>query len=241
MVPYLEAAHLWSAFHHELVATLASMLDSELPKPYQSHVAIRRYKLADQLTRPTDQENQQEEYIEVREHDQGRVVTLLDVASPLTKTTQNGRNAYLETRRNARQAGANTVDIDLLILGEPTFDFSRAGLPEWDYAVTVNRATNPERHEIYSATLKNRLPKFRLPLGKGDRDVIIDLHAAFLRSYEDGEFDAKIDFLRNPPDEVISARAYRKWKREGRPHGRDKEHWYQAVAELKGEPKGGGG
>jgi hypothetical protein len=40
-----------------------------------------------------------------------------------------------------------------------------------------------------------------------------------------------------PPerDEQIRQRAYEIWEREGRPHGRDEEHWRMAVDELVGE------
>lgn len=31
---------------------------------------------------------------------------------------------------------------------------------------------------------------------------------------------------------AIAARAYQIWETEGRPHGRDKDHWLKAVAEL---------
>lgn len=32
--------------------------------------------------------------------------------------------------------------------------------------------------------------------------------------------------------DAISSRAYQIWEQEGRPHGRDLEHWAQAEAEL---------
>lgn len=32
---------------------------------------------------------------------------------------------------------------------------------------------------------------------------------------------------------VISVRAYQIWEQQGRPHGRDREHWLQAVTELE--------
>ncbi len=34
--------------------------------------------------------------------------------------------------------------------------------------------------------------------------------------------------------EQISARAYQLWEEEGRPHGRDIEHWSRAAGELAG-------
>ena len=37
------------------------------------------------------------------------------------------------------------------------------------------------------------------------------------------------------PEEAIRMRAYHIWEREGRPHGRDLEHWVQARIELDAE------
>ena len=79
--------------------------------------------------------------------------------------------------------------------GKPTLTYSRDGLPEYDYAVTVTRSTAPDRYEIYTATLQKRLPKFKLPLAADDRDALLDLQAAFARAYDLGNF-ARSDQLR---------------------------------------------
>ncbi|MGH6924045.1 MAG: DUF2934 domain-containing protein [Propylenella sp.] len=44
-------------------------------------------------------------------------------------------------------------------------------------------------------------------------------------------------------DGAIRDRAYAIWEEEGRPHGRDWEHWYRALQEIAGPiaaPKNGG-
>ena len=127
-----------------------------------------------------------------------KLVTLLDVVSPPNKTTRSGREAYLDKRREGRNASANLVELDLVLQGQPTLEYSRDGLPDWDYAVTVTRASQPERYEIYTATLQKRLPRFRLPLAADDRDTVLDLHTAFTRCYDQGGFAAKIDYRRDP-------------------------------------------
>ncbi len=38
--------------------------------------------------------------------------------------------------------------------------------------------------------------------------------------------------MAKPSDVVIAIRAYEIWEEQGRPHGRDQEHWLLAVAEL---------
>ncbi len=85
-----------------------------------------------------------------------------------------------------------------MLQGQPTLEYSRDGLPDWDYAVTVTRANQPERYEIYTATLQKRLPRFRLPLANDDRDTVFDLQAAFTRCYDQGDFTTHIDYERDP-------------------------------------------
>ena len=38
-------------------------------------------------------------------------------------------------------------------------------------------------------------------------------------------------------DQLIRERAYRIWERDGRPHGRDAEHWQQAAGEIEAEER----
>lgn len=42
-------------------------------------------------------------------------------------------------------------------------------------------------------------------------------------------------------DDAIRERAYQIWEREGRPHGRDFEHWVMAQVELAAQRAGNGG
>lgn len=37
--------------------------------------------------------------------------------------------------------------------------------------------------------------------------------------------------------ESVRVRAYQIWEAEGRPHGRDQAHWYQAESELSATPR----
>jgi hypothetical protein len=204
MDPYLEEEHLWPVFHHQLVTCLYQILLPGLVDRYRARVAQRHYITEQPLFTSVVREEHHEEYIEVRLRNDGRLVTLVDVISPANKMSEHGREAYLSKRREARNSGANIVDIDLVLQGQPMFDYSREGLPDWDYAVTVTRATQPDRFEIYTATLQKRLPRFRLPLSNDDRDTVVDLHTTFSRSFDQGGFVAKIDYQREPPASLNS-------------------------------------
>ena len=174
MDPYLEDPRLWPAFQHQLVACLYQALLPALVDRYRARIATRGYATELALFTSVIREDHQEEFIEIRQRGDARLVTLIDVPSPANKLTQAGRRAYLDKRREARNVHANLVEIDLVLQGQPTLEYSRDGLPDWDYAVTVTRSTQPERYEIYTATLQKRLPRFRLPLAADDRDTVLD-------------------------------------------------------------------
>ncbi len=198
MDPYLEDEKLWPVFHHQFVTCLYQILLPGLVDRYRARLGQRVYVTEQALFTSVVREEHQEEFIEVRRRNDGRLVTLVDAVSPTNKTTGTGRKAYLDKRQEAKSAGANLVEIDLVLQGQPTLEYSRDGLPDWDYAVTVTRSTQPERYEIYTATLQKRLPRFRLPLAADDRDTVLDLQAAFARCYDQGAFAAKIDYQRDP-------------------------------------------
>jgi hypothetical protein len=190
MDPYLEDEALWPWFRHQLAVTLAETLTAGPPSRYTVGTGDRRFRVG-----PTQYG---EEYLRIREVSGDRLVTLLDLVSPAAKRSDAGREAFLATRREALGAGASVVEIDLILGGRPTIDYSRDGLPEWDYAVTISRATHPERFEIYTSTLARRLPRFKVPLAAADRDTVIDLQAAFGLAYDACDFAGRIDYRRDP-------------------------------------------
>jgi hypothetical protein len=202
MDPYLERGQLWPLFHHHLIHSLNDMLGKGLDR-YRPRVNQRHYVTEQALFTSIVREEHHEEFLEIRQRGDGRVVTLIEVVSPANKTTVEGRQAYLERRRSGRSVGANLVEIDLVLQGQPTLEYSREGLPEWDYAVTVTRPAHPEKFEIYTATLQKPLPKFRLPLLTEDRDTSLDLQLTFTRCFDQGGFAAKINYAAPPAVPLI--------------------------------------
>jgi hypothetical protein len=198
MDPYLEGEKIWPEFHHALVAALYQALLPNLVDRYRARVSQRHYVTEQALFTSIIRDEHREEFIELRQRSDGRLITLLDVVSPANKTLAAARQAYLEKRQEAKSAGASLVEVDLILQGQPTLDYSREGLGDWDYAVTLTRCTQPERYEIYSATLQKKLPRFRVPLAPDDRDAVLDLQTTFSRCYDQGDFRARIDYGRDP-------------------------------------------
>jgi hypothetical protein len=198
MDPYLEDEKLWPDFQHQLVMCLYQTLLPGLVDRYRARVGQRHYVTEQALFTSIVRDEHHEEFIEVRQRTDGRLVTLIDVVSPANKTLSAARKAYLDKRQEAKSAGASLVEVDLVLQGQPTLEYSRDGLPDWDYAVTVTRSTQPERYEIYTATLQKKLPRFRLPLAADDRDTVLDLQSTFTRCYDQGSFGGRIDYARDP-------------------------------------------
>jgi hypothetical protein len=215
MDPYLEDQALWPEFHRRFTAALRDQIVTG---------CVARYHLL---------LGQHDNSLELRERSDGRLVTLVNVLALANKTTAAGRQAYREQRRQARDAGANLVEIDLLLQGQPPLDYDRAGLPPWDYSVTVQRATQPERFEIYTSMLEKQLPRFRLPLAADDRDTVADLQTVFTRCYDEGRYFERIDYGQEPGHEQIASVAYSLWRQDECPDGRDREHWSRALARLQ--------
>lgn len=252
MDPYLEDDALWPGFHHQFIMSLHQILQPSIINRYRARIKQRQYV--------GEHGEQHEDYIEIRQpRPDDRLITLIDVVSPANKLTDAGRTAYLDQRREGKNANANLVEIDLVLQGQPTLEYSRDGLPEWDYAVTVTRSTQPDRYEIYISTLQKKLPRFRLPLAPDDRDTVLDLQTAFTRCFDQGAFAKRIDYQRDPPvplteedrrwidelltrhhqrkpaptEEEIARAAYFLWEQEGCPHGRNEDFWYRAMELLK--------
>jgi hypothetical protein len=199
MDPYLEDAKLWPTFHHQLVTCLYQALLPGLVDRYRAHVGQRHYSTEQPLFTSIIHEWHHEEFIEILQRkDGGRLVTLVDVVSPTNRATDTGRQFYLKKRHEARGKGANLVELDLVLLGQPMLDYSRENLPDLDYAVTVTRASRSDRYEISPTTLQKKLPNFKLPLA-GDDHSIVDLQTIFARTYDQGGLASLIDYTRDPP------------------------------------------
>lgn len=211
MDPFLEDPKAWPTFHHQLVAALYQLLLPGLVDRYRARVVGRAYTSETPLFTSIVREQHTEEYIEVRARSDGRLITLVDVVSPANRTTPAGRAAYLATRSGAAVAQAGAVEVDLVTQGRPTLDFSRDGLPEYDYAVVVTRGAAPDRYEIYTATVQKRLPKFKLPLAADDRDTVVDLQIAVARAYDQGAFGKQLDYAGPLPVDVKLSADARTW------------------------------
>lgn len=154
-------------------------------------------------------------YIEIVQAASGDVVTIIELISPANKAPGDGREQYLRKRLEILRSPANLVEIDLLGDGQRANADLRGvleRLPPHRYLITVSRAADRDRIELYPIRLDERLPRFRVPVREPDPDVILDVQAALDRCYDNGRFGALIDYARPAgvalsDDEAAFARA----------------------------------
>ncbi|MCA9164283.1 MAG: DUF4058 family protein [Planctomycetales bacterium] len=133
-----------------------------------------------------------------------RLVTAIEVLSPDNKRPGAGRQSYLRKRDEYWQGGANLVEIDLLRGGDSTVRVPvewLEPLKPFSYLAVITRVW-PRRQELYSIGLRQRLPRLPIPLAEDDRDVTLDLQAAFTRCWDEGPYPELLHYDAEPPGEM---------------------------------------
>ena len=148
-----------------------------------------------------------ESFIEIIDPAAGtRVVTVVEVLSPGNKVAGEGQRLYLEKQRELADGGVSLVEIDLLRAGQRVLN-ARPEQIRLDYRTTyqicVRRGYEPEISEVYRAPLRERLPPIPVPLRPSDPDVPLDLQLAVERAYENGDYDASIDYTTDPDPPLL--------------------------------------
>ena len=145
-------------------------------------------------------EEHKEGFLEIYDAKGRHLITGIECISPSNKAHGRGRESYRRKRREWKRGGVNFVEIDLLRAGRHLVDIAKqaiAGAGGWDYLVNVARAGRSER-EVYLVSLRQRLPRIRIPLKPADDDAVLDLQSALNESYDKGPYPDSIDYNLDP-------------------------------------------
>lgn len=143
-------------------------------------------------------------FVEVYTRD-GQLVTVIELLSPSNKRPGAGRDQYLRKQNEVLGSSVNLVEIDLLREGLHTLavpeELVRGNpqLGDWAYLVSVSRTSRRPRFEVYPVSLCSRLPRIRVPLKSEDVDAVLDLQAAFERTYDSGPYPERVNYSADPP------------------------------------------
>ena len=150
----------------------------------------------------------EETFVEVREEDTGRLVTVLELLSPKNKRG-DGREAYLRKRNALVLSDVHLVEIDLLRSGTrlPT----REPHPPGDHFAYVSHAEERPSVRVTAWELPDPLPTVAVPLHPRDGESFVDLARLVAARYERGRYRRKLNHRRDvapplPPDRLAWVR-----------------------------------
>ncbi|MEN3002492.1 MAG: DUF4058 family protein [Armatimonadota bacterium] len=177
--------------------TAAALLEASYDLPQVLHV---------------EEELHTEAYVQILDREQGlRLVTVIEVLSPTNKEPNTkGRELYLRRQVEILKSDVHLVEIDLLRGGEYTLAPPHGRVVEqlgsaWHYLISISRADDPHNFWLYARTVRERLPVIPIPLAIGDGFARLDVQAVVDRCYEDGAYEATIDYREPPPPPPLSA------------------------------------
>jgi hypothetical protein len=125
-----------------------------------------------------------------------RVVTVLELLSPINKEAGLNRDEYLVKRDEYFSCGVNIVEVNLLRAGTnpPLGSLETADL---QYYVLVCRARELPAAAIWTFTIRDAFPDFPIPL-RAHAQIEMNFRACMDRTYKDGHYDAEVDYRQSP-------------------------------------------
>ncbi len=124
------------------------------------------------------------------------VVTVIELVSPSNKYAGPGRDSYEVKQWEVLYSDRHLVEVDLLRRGPHVLAVNEAlvaGRCDYDYLVSVHRA-HARAYEVYPRTVRQPLPRIRIPLAGDDPDVRLDLRTALAQAYDAGSYHQRIDY-----------------------------------------------
>jgi len=126
-----------------------------------------------------------------------KLVAVLELISPTNKASGSGRESYVSKQREILARECHLVEIDLLrtgahVLAVPESAANREGA--FDYLVSVSRWTDRRHFTLYPRTLRQRLPRIKIPLVEADAFVPLDVQAALEQVYHEGRYAWRVRY-----------------------------------------------
>jgi len=179
MDPYLERH--WRDVHADLVALTRTALNHVLPEDLVARINIRRVSSEDDLT---------ETFITILDHES--VVTAIEFLTPADKVPAELNTNYRVLRDKWLASNVNVVEIDFVRQGSWR-DLLKPFIPpeaiNCTYRAIVRRFHRSGEVELYPFSLRQILPKLRIPLREMDADVLLDLQSLINEAYRNGRYD----------------------------------------------------
>jgi len=141
-----------------------------------------------------------EGYIEIRERDGGKVITVIEFLSPSNKIGGGGQETYLAKQQSVLRSDASLVEIDLLRTGDRVLAIPSYLIPNQhraDYLACINAGWWRTRFELYPMPLRQSLPILPMPLRQNEPRVNLPLQALLDQAYSTGRYQ-RLDYSQAP-------------------------------------------
>jgi hypothetical protein len=230
MDPYLEDPGGWPGVHGGLIARLRADLNHRLGPSFVADAGTSVYIVAADEQRwvfpdiyvvETQREGQagrgarvaapvqvllnvpetvSQPYVLIRDRETRRVVTVIEVLSPINKapSATRARQDFLTKRDETMASATNWVEIDLLRAGERPVEARGMGA----YYVLVKRSGEPKAG-IWPIGLREELPHIGIPLRADADDVAVELQPLLDQVYGEGRYADLIDYRRSLPPPAL--------------------------------------
>ena len=147
------------------------------------------------------QEEVTERYLEIREVETNRVITIIELLSPTNKSTREGRDEYDTKRMKVLRSMTHLVEIDLLRGGQPPAFKVQQGSGESDYRIVISRAFGRPTANVYLFSVRQPIPDVPIPLKRNEDEPILPLNQLIHQLYERARYDLIVDYQQpaDPP------------------------------------------
>jgi hypothetical protein len=141
----------------------------------------------------------------IRQRETARLVSVIELLSPVNKRRGKGREEYLEKRHTFLTSPVHLIEIDLL-RSYPRMPFDDP-LPPAHYMVMVCKAGERPRSSVWPISVRQPLPTIPIPLLPPDPPVLLELGQALRAAYSRARYDLRVDYRKRPIPPLSAADA----------------------------------
>ena len=139
--------------------------------------------------------------VEIRDVAERRLVTIIEILSPVNKRGDGWRD-YHQRRMRLLRTDTHLLELDLLRGGQRLM--VEGELPPAPYYLYLSRFTQRPRTQVWGVQLRDRLPTVPVPLLPPDADVLLDVQAAVAACFDLVEYDRLLDYGQAAPPPPLS-------------------------------------
>ncbi|MBI2193727.1 MAG: DUF4058 family protein [Planctomycetes bacterium] len=136
-----------------------------------------------------------ERFLEVRDTQTRKVITVIEILSPSNKFPGEGRAQYERKRQEVLGSLTNLMEFDLLRGGDP---MPMGRLPESDYRILVSREWERYRGQLYPFNVREAIPEIPIPLSRHEQEPLLSLGMLLNQVYDQARYDLRVDYAVPP-------------------------------------------